>query len=86
MILLSRMLNRRFGFAPKIFPVFSSAEAEIAPLRQVVSATDQNAAGGVESDSRDADALLFVHAPRTTGRQPPRHSSIAIAAEYRKRR
>src|SRR5262245_28863462 len=65
MLLLSRMLNRRFGFSPKIFPVFSSVEAQPAPLRQSVGATIK-AAGGVESDSRGADALLFVHAPRTT--------------------
>jgi hypothetical protein len=64
MILLSRMLNHRFGFAPKIFPVFSSVEAQTASLRQGVGATIK-AAGG-ESDSRVADALLFVHAPRTT--------------------
>ncbi|HKC88212.1 MAG TPA: DUF4127 family protein, partial [Blastocatellia bacterium] len=65
MILLSRMLNHRFGFAPKIFPVFSSVEAQAAALRQSVGATI-NAAGGVESDPRGADTLLFVHAPRTT--------------------
>jgi hypothetical protein len=65
MILLSRMLNRRFGFSPKIFPVFSSVEAQAALLRQSVGATI-NAAGGVESDLRGADVLLFVHAPRTT--------------------
>jgi hypothetical protein len=69
MTLLSRMLNHRFGFAPKIFPVFSSAEVEAAPLRQGVSATIRDA-GGVEPDSpaaaRGADAFLFVYAPRTT--------------------
>jgi beta-N-acetylglucosaminidase/Protein of unknown function (DUF4127) len=65
MILFSRMLNRRFGFSPKIFPVFSSVETQAAPLRQSVGATI-NAAGGVESDLRGADVLLFVHAPRTT--------------------
>jgi len=65
MIMLSRMLNHRFGFSPKIFPVFSSVEAQSAPLRQSVGATI-NAAGGVQSDSRGADVLLFVHAPRTT--------------------
>jgi hypothetical protein len=65
MILFSRMLNRRFGFSPKIFPVFSSVEAQAAPLRQSVGATI-NAAGGVESDSRGADVLLFVQAPRTS--------------------
>jgi beta-N-acetylglucosaminidase-like protein/uncharacterized protein DUF4127 len=65
MILVSRMLNRRFGFAPKIYPVFSSVDAQAAPLRQDVSAMI-NAAAGVESDSRGADALLLVHAPQTT--------------------
>lgn len=69
MILLSRMLNRRFGFAPTIFPVFSSVEVKTSPLRQGVGATIR-AAGGVETDSpdaaRDAGAALFVHAPRTT--------------------
>lgn len=63
-ILLSRMLNQRFGFAPKIFPAFSSVESQAAPLRAAVSATI-SAAGGGESDLRGADALLFVHAPRT---------------------
>src|SRR5499426_4016665 len=65
MLLLSRILNHRFGFAPKIFPVFSSVESQVARLRQGVGAAIR-AAGGVESDSRGADALLFVHAPRTT--------------------
>jgi len=64
MLLLSRILNHRFGFAPKIFPVFSSVESQVARLRQGVGAAIR-AAGGVESDSRGADALLFVHAPRT---------------------
>jgi hypothetical protein len=44
MILLSRMLNRRFGFAPKIFTVFSSVEAQVAPLRQSVGANPIRAA------------------------------------------
>jgi hypothetical protein len=70
LILLSRMLNRRLGFAPKIFPVFSSTEPQVAPLRQDVSAA-VSAAGGVESDSRDTDALLFVHAPRTMAASRP---------------
>ncbi|MGH9752651.1 MAG: DUF4127 family protein [Blastocatellia bacterium] len=69
MILLSRMLNRRFGFAPKIFPAFSSVEAKTSSLRQGVSATIR-AIHGVEADSldvvRDAGAALFVHAPRTS--------------------
>jgi beta-N-acetylglucosaminidase/Protein of unknown function (DUF4127) len=67
MILVSRMLNRRFGFAPKIFPAFLSVKNPA--LRQGVSATI-GAVGGVEQNSpdaaRSADALLFVHAPRAT--------------------
>ncbi|MBO0862828.1 MAG: DUF4127 family protein [Chloracidobacterium sp.] len=70
MILLSRMLNRRFGFAPKIYPIFSSVDADAAAISQKISATIRNA-GGVLPDSpataRGADAFLFVHAPRTTG-------------------
>ncbi|HEY6403310.1 MAG TPA: DUF4127 family protein, partial [Blastocatellia bacterium] len=86
MILFSRMLNRRFGFAPKIFPVLSSAEVEATPLRQSVIASIRNA-GGVEPDSRgadkiSADALLFVYAPRTSdGNRPAFIEAIARAIE-----
>ena len=69
MILLSRMLNHRFGFAPKIVPAFSSAEAGNPRLRAAISAAVR-AIGGVPADSPDsargADAALFVHTPRTT--------------------
>ncbi|MBO0724617.1 MAG: DUF4127 family protein [Blastocatellia bacterium] len=69
MILLSRMLNHRFGFTPKIYPVFSSVEVEATALNQGVSATIRNA-GGAAPDraaaARGVDAFLFVHAPRTT--------------------
>ena len=70
MILLSRMLNRRFGFTPKIFPVFSSVEGRNSvisnlPLSAVVGATIK-AIGGVEPSQSDSlDALLFIHALRT---------------------
>src|SRR5262245_40010539 len=71
-ILLARMLNRRFGFTPKIFPVFSSVAARKPQLPAVISATIR-AVGGVEvgdsSQSNNAarvvDASLFVHAPQT---------------------
>jgi hypothetical protein len=69
MILLSRMLNRRFGFTPKIYPVFSSVEADAVALNQGVNATIRNAGGGAPDSpaaARGADAFLFVHAPRTT--------------------
>jgi hypothetical protein len=69
MILLSRMLNRRFGFAPKIVPAFSSAEAGNSRLHAAISAA-VSAIGGVLADSPDSvrgvDAALFVHTPRTT--------------------
>ena len=74
MILLSRMLNRRFGFTPKIFPVFSSVAARNLPLQTGVITTIR-AIGGVEiaqpdssqsnNAERGADAALFVHAPQT---------------------
>ncbi|MGH9937551.1 MAG: DUF4127 family protein [Blastocatellia bacterium] len=76
MILLSRMLNRRFGFTPKIFPVFSSVEGRNSvihnPPPSAVAGATIRAIDGVEpsqSDSpnatRGVDALLFVHTPRT---------------------
>ncbi|HEX5085889.1 MAG TPA: DUF4127 family protein [Blastocatellia bacterium] len=70
MTLFSRLLNNRFGFAPKIFPVFSSAEAATSPLRLGVSRMIRNAGGVVPdstTDARGADTLLFVHAPGATG-------------------
>lgn len=61
MILLSRMLNRRFGFTPKIFPVFSSVEGRSSishnwrnlPLHEGVSATIR-AIGAVEPSQPDS--------------------------------
>jgi hypothetical protein len=70
MTLFSRMLNNRFGCAPKIFPVFSSSEAETSPLRLGVSRMIRNAGGVVPNsttDARGADTLLFIHAPGATG-------------------
>ncbi|HKC88220.1 MAG TPA: DUF4127 family protein [Blastocatellia bacterium] len=76
MILLARMLNRRFGFTPKIFPAFSSAAAQDLPLHSEISATVR-AIGGVEvtqpglpqsnSAAQSVDAALFVHMPQTPG-------------------
>ncbi len=73
-LLLSRLLNRRFGFSPKIFPVYSSAEGRNAavrglPLLQSVGETIK-AIGAFElpqsnDSARSVDALLFVHTPRT---------------------
>jgi hypothetical protein len=85
LILLSRMLNSRFGFAPKIFPVFSSAEVETSPLRRGVSLRIRNA-GGSEPDqptnANGVDAMLFVYAPRTTGGNRPAFiEAIARAVE-----
>jgi len=61
MILLSRMLNRRFGFTPKIFPVFSSVEGRNSvsnnrrnlPLGAGASATIR-AIGAVEPSQPDS--------------------------------
>jgi hypothetical protein len=75
MILLARMLNRRFGFIPKIFTLYSSIEAPGAPLRRAVGATIKAIDGAESSASnspqlsgaeRAVDALLFIHAPRTS--------------------
>ncbi len=77
--LLSRLLNRRFGFTPTILPVFSSAEGQNStihhqPLHREVSLAIKAAGGAVPSQSkspqsndaeRNVDALLFVHTPLT---------------------
>src|SRR5262249_2403183 len=74
MILLSRMLNHRFGFTPNIFLAFSSVAAQNLPLHSEISAVVR-AIGGVEvthsgstqskGGARGVDAALFFHMPQT---------------------
>jgi hypothetical protein len=74
--LLARMINHRFGFIPKIMPVYSSGagrDAVVAgyglPLHQLV--VDKiGKAGGVEvpqtsEGARNVDVLLFIHTAQT---------------------
>jgi hypothetical protein len=92
MVMLSRMLNRRFGFSPKILPIYASEEGRRAavsglPLQSEVSAMIE-AAGGLEvaqsgGSAREVDLLLFVHTPRA----PARNRAVlveAIAASVRR--
>lgn len=75
--LLSRLLNHRFGFTPKILPVFSSDEGRNvaiggSPLPAAAGAKIRAIGGHEMSPAKDAarsvDALLFVHAPQTSDR------------------
>ncbi len=74
--LLARMINNRFGFAPKILPVYSSASGRDAvangsstPLHQLIN--DRiGKSGGIELKqtaevARIVDVLFFVHTART---------------------
>lgn len=74
--LLARLLNQRFGFAPRILPVYSSnagREAQaangLATLGQFVSAKlramDTRELPPTTEGARSVDALLFVHTPGT---------------------
>jgi uncharacterized protein DUF4127/beta-N-acetylglucosaminidase-like protein len=70
--LLTRMLNRRFGFAPRILPAYSSSAGRDAalpgqslPLHQLAGDLIKKS-GGIEvrqnSDgARSTDILLFIH-------------------------
>jgi hypothetical protein len=77
MVLLSRMLNRRFGFSPRFLPVFSSGEGRNAairgsPLSERISAKiraiDGRELAQAKDSARSVDALLFVHTPQTSDR------------------
>ncbi len=94
MILLSRMLNRRFGFSPAIFPVYSSAAARNLPMNAGIIAIIRTI-GGVEvtqpdqsqsnTASRVIDASLFHPRPADTCPQP-RSIGRSDRPERRKRR
>lgn len=75
--LLARMLNQRFGFAPRVLPVYSSNAGREAPathglatLGQFISAKlraiDSRELPPTNESARSVDALLFVHAPNTS--------------------
>src|SRR5262245_20140544 len=80
LLLLTRMLSRRFGLFPKILPVYSSSagrdvvlEGSRLPVNQLIGKWIR-AIGGIElqqtnETARGVDLLLFVHAPQTRGRE-----------------
>ena len=77
MTLLSRLLNRRFGFSPKILPVFSSDEGRNAAIRgsllhrkvsAAIKTIDGRELSQTNNSARSVDVLLFVHAPQTPDR------------------
>jgi hypothetical protein len=74
LLLLARLLNHRFGHVPKIYPVFSAgsaAEAQTETRR--IGAKIKTAGGWNLPQTADAsltvDAILYVHAPRTSDAQ-----------------
>jgi hypothetical protein len=80
--LLVRMINTRFGFTPRILPVYSSNTGRDAimtrhslPLRELVNERIKKS-GGVEvtqtSDgARRVDVLLFIHTAQTRDQDRP---------------
>jgi len=78
--LLSRLLAHRFGWAPKILPVYSSSEGSKSresrttlPLDQsIVAKILLSGSSTLTQNSEDApkvDMLLYVHTPQTTEEQ-----------------
>ena len=74
--LLARMVNRRFGFAPRVLPVYSSKSgSEVVPTgysaRLSGLTSDQiKDSGGIElqqtaDGARNVDLLIFVQTPQT---------------------
>jgi Protein of unknown function (DUF4127)/beta-N-acetylglucosaminidase len=80
LLLLTRMLSRRFGLFPKILPVYSSSagrdlvlDGSRLPVHQLINKWIR-AIGGIELQqtneaARGVDLLLFVHTPQTRGRE-----------------
>lgn len=73
-ILLARHLNRRFGIAPKVLPLFSSAQPDVPPGSAAILSlsvkTSIEAIGAREvaitpDAIQHADILLFLHTPQT---------------------
>lgn len=74
--LLVRMINQRFGFAPRILPVYSSSAGRDSvvsgsslPLHQLISDRIKKV-GGIElqqtsQGARSVDLLLFIHSTQT---------------------
>ena len=76
LLLQTRLLNRRFGFAPRVALLFSSTPA---PALQQTLRTQIALLGGSEArDTQSADLYLFVHAPNTT---PAALSNLANTLE-----
>lgn len=68
--LLTRMLNQRFGFVPKIFPVLSSKSAGSQMISQMASAEIKKI-DGIEltpaaTGQRAVETLLFIQNPQTS--------------------
>ena len=80
--LLARMINQRFGFAPKVLPVYSSTAERGAtvngyarPLHELVSDRIRKF-GGIEvsqtpEGARNVDLLLFVQTAQTRAQDRP---------------
>ena len=71
MLLLARAVNKRFGYSPRIHPVFSSAAIrdgvapyEDRPLHRTVSFHIAATGSRETSDRRNADILFFVYGSR----------------------
>ncbi len=73
-ILLSRVLNRRFGHSPKIYPVFSTGSPGVVQTETRRIGAKIKTIGGWElpqatDASLTVDAILYVHMPRTSDAQ-----------------
>lgn len=73
-VLLTRMLNRRFGFSPRFAPIYSSAQALNPPEANRRIAAKAGILNGAElpkaaDPTVTIDGFLFVHTPRTSEAQ-----------------
>lgn len=84
LLLQTRLLNRRFGYEPKILPIFASQPAppEKERLEQLfrvqLTALDAAEAPANTSPTAPPDLLLFVQTPGTT---PPVQANLVNALE-----
>ncbi len=75
-LLQTRLLNRRFGYAPRVAAIFSNPPTPA--LRQNISAQISLLGGGEAAEGQRADFYLFVHTPQTA---PNVSSAFANALE-----
>ncbi|MGH9840136.1 MAG: DUF4127 family protein [Blastocatellia bacterium] len=73
-ILFSRMLNRRFGHSPKIYPVFSAGspdgvQTETRRIGAKIKTIGCWELPQAANASLTVDAILYVHTPRTSDAQ-----------------